>query len=119
MTTQEAYEKIRKWFTRPNAVYGYNEKEVQCQYRANEKARSLRRCAIGCLIPNRMYNVDLEGRPSTEVLERVPSLDGIDPLFVKEVQQTHDRCAVEGRSLSKFLSELDDIARTFELKVVQ
>lgn len=55
MTTQEAYETIRAYFSRPDAVLARGTKG-ECQYRTPDGNA----CAVGCLIPDELYYMEVE-----------------------------------------------------------
>lgn len=126
LTKQEAYEKIRAWFSRPNAVYGMDPQEANCVYRAEQDPHSEIRCAVGCLIPDDIYDPAWEGqtifllsgngRLSTPARELGLREDVVQ--WLETVQVLHDRCANEDFQMRHFLSELDIFAREADLQVV-
>lgn len=130
MTEQEAYNKIRAWFTRPTAKFGYNqnegdEREGMCVYRGNGKAGSRTRCAVGCVLPNELYSPDMEGmafglEPRSPALRRGVSFEAKFPeaasyigeagLFLSMAQEIHDDAANSERSLESFIASFDEFA---------
>ena len=121
MTTQKAYERIRAWFLRPGAVFGFDREEGNCVYRGGSKPYSRVRCAVGCLIPPKNYTDQLEGMgPHQLVIYELPDLfAGINVKFLEQAQTLHDNeaCKVEP-SIPNFIAELDKLARQFKLEVV-
>src|SRR5689334_7826986 len=127
MDTQEAYEKIRNWFSKPIHGFGYDIESDRCLYRAPNGDR----CAIGCLIPDKEYRpkfdkVDDFGSgnqgnimDATEVIERVPSLTNVDVEFLCDAQGIHDRFARDSSddSRKRFIQRLDELALNYDLVV--
>lgn len=129
LTTQEAYEQIRSYFSRPGAVLaksgGY------CQYR-DERGN---KCAVGCLIPDELYDLALDGgiilgeemedNNVAAIINMHPRLkeicDGdteegqLKLRFLTRAQAEHDDHSV--KSVGLFLEELDFLAREFGLKI--
>lgn len=121
MTTQEAYEKMRAWFCKPGRKFGYDAEEKTCRYRAGLNPRSTKRCAVGCLIPNRLYGgVDMECDTPRQIAEDLPGIFGsTDPEFLLQAQNIHDDCAMEGEPMEVFIRLLDALAASWKLNVVQ
>lgn len=119
MTDQQAYEKIRAWFTRPNAVFGWDKETESCVYRGGYKALSRARCAVGCLIPSRRYHSDLEDCDPGIVAREIPELHGVNVSFLEQAQSVHDSLAFKGNEyLSDFIERLDRLAKNYKLEVV-
>lgn len=118
LSKQTAYDRIRKWFTRPNAQFGMDEEGgMSCRYRVNTKdPYDLRRCAIGSLIPPKAYSRDFEGYGPNSALEKAGyELEDRDSMFWMNLQNAHDSNCEEG--MEKFLEALDSLARTHKLDV--
>lgn len=115
MTTQEAYDKMRAWFTKPGAQLAKDERGLCC-YRLNGRRNAKVRCAAGCLIPDRLYDREFEGH-DTDVLYDDPDLASIfgcvDREFLQQAQETHDGA----KTVAEFLSQLDEDAAAFGLEV--
>lgn len=87
MNRQEIFDKVRTHLLTQNAkaMADYGD---SCMYRAPDG----RRCAIGCLIPDEMYNPDFEG----EGIDGLPwalreYLGGVDnDDILQELQNVHD-----------------------------
>lgn len=65
-------------------------------YRGNEG----RKCAIGALIPDEEYSKEFEDIEVRDLLEplQVPSLEGLDPEKLQELQDIHDCFPKEWRA---------------------
>ena len=128
-TTQEVYEHIRAYFSRPEAVLAKGD-NGWCQYRTAEGNK----CAVGCLIPDEMYFqvVDsddsglseqrIEEHPVEEIVEwgqlhdllNGDSDEGRRKLaFLTATQKAHDRHAMDA---ADFVRALDLIGRIYELE---
>lgn len=124
MTTQEAYETMRAYFSRPGATYAYDDGAAMCQYRT----RSGDKCAVGCLIPDELYERRFEdyvaavGLMSLIEAEENHALFAIfadiDLDFLVAAQDAHDKNATrDNANISLFLAELDLVAEYHKLKV--
>jgi len=86
------------------------EKTEVCQYRNT----SGNRCFIGVLIPDELYNEEMESLRVEKLIGQYESLRpylGDDITFLAWIQKLHDRCKVE-----QWLSTLKDYAKGFDLK---
>lgn len=112
MTTQEAYDRIREFFLRPEAELARSGESsfATCYYRKGEVADSPVRCAVGCLIPDEHYSRSFEG-VSVSALDYDFGEVNID--FLEHAQDAHDRAA----SVEEFLSALSSVAHRFGLEV--
>jgi hypothetical protein len=144
MNTQQAYEQIREFFSRPGAVLAWSESAEQCVYREPDaydnpdydpdddqnyewpvtfvyRANSPVRCALGCLIPDELYDPVLEGRGVANILaDNKPLTDyfaGVDQGFLVEAQAEHDAIASSSGLIADFLEALDQIAHDYGLQV--
>lgn len=118
-TIQEAYDRIREWFSRPGAERSLA--DGVCRYRATGKNGEVLKCAMGVLIPDEVYD------PAWEFSLEDPGLDGgqiarkmgwrkrglID--FVEYAQRAHDHSGYGG--VMEFLGRLDNLAQRYGLKV--
>lgn len=122
MTKQTAYNKIRKYFTQPDAELAKT--AFECRYRMETGAihKKVRKCAIGCLIPDKLYGPEMENKSAEALLEQFSDLAlyfGIsDPYeeearFLTQAQKAHDSSA----TVKGFLRKLDALARKNGLKV--
>lgn len=128
--TQEEYEAIREFFSRPNAVLSRErlpstgpEPQYRCYYR-HPKDPTVR-CAIGCRIPDEAYDPHMdEGSGgqglSFDTLTR--NYIAISRLFadcnlnfLDEVQMLHDRESTE--DATHFVTLLDELARKSGLEI--
>lgn len=145
-TTQEVYEFQRAYFSRPGAVlakiiHRYTEEGdpvTSCLYRTQDGNK----CAVGCLIPDSIYDkaiedddspewVDhetigeqIEGNPVDEVVHwpelrellNGESEEGQRKLhFLEQAQQLHDNTAKDAADLVRLL---DVLAHEFHLQLV-
>lgn len=117
MTKQEAYERIRVYFTKPGAQLAQSEDASVCSYKTSDG----RRCAVGCLMPDKLYNRRFENRNICE-LAQLPEaaplfaylgiahgtryVDNDLLVFLSDAQDAHDRAS----SVSDFIRTLDDKA---------
>lgn len=107
MTKQEIFTKVARHLLKQNAQstkLGMN--GLICLYRGPEG----RKCAVGVLIPNRLYSKDLEGITSLDaalrsVLLRV-GIRGPQVNFVHELQVIHDELEP-----AEWLAALTQVAR--------
>jgi hypothetical protein len=127
--TQAAYDKIKRYFSKPGAViaahWDEDEGTDKCDYLGPDGAK----CAIGCLIPAKLYTSDIEGKDGGMALavleQRNPSLfertfGGIDRGFLDEAQLAHDESAGRGdvdECVESFLAKLDQVAFDYGLRV--
>lgn len=117
MTTQEAYEAIREYFSRPDAVLARDE-YGDCLYRTPEGNK----CAVGCLIPDEVYTPDMEGVGIDSLLDcgerpvrpLCQTLAGVDRHFLSAAQESHDGA----EDVESFLADLDWLAQRYGLDVV-
>lgn len=117
MNTQEAYEAIRDYFSRPHAVLAKGVDDFggdECKYR-NESGD---KCAVGCLIPDGIYTPAFEGTALYGLLKKSPLLKGylwdVEPEFLANAQYAHDKLARDARA---FVTTLDLLARAHGLQV--
>jgi hypothetical protein len=119
MTTQEAYEAIRAYFSQPDAEYCVDEHEERCVYRRADG----RKCAVGCLIPDDAYmpEFDRVGYSPAQIKRAIPELRSVSEEFLVKAQNAHDeRAFVSGEpDVSIFIEVLDSLARRYNLRVVQ
>lgn len=129
-TTQEVYEFIRAYFSRPNARLAKVD-GVQCVYRDRIDGA---KCAVGCLISDELYDSprgadydeslgeSIEGNSVDEIVTLSDQLrdllDGNTPEgrkkldFLKRAQYSHDLLSDTAADLVVLL---DDIALDYEL----
>ena len=103
--TQEFYEYVRNYFTQPGADRAISGETGDCVYRtATGQA-----CAVGCAIPDELYDSIIEGRSAKCLIENLahgPSASklpahiwspivqlfaNVDPEFIAAAQDAHDR----------------------------
>lgn len=131
LTKQQAYEKIFRYFSKPDAKLSYVQGVqgvqggAQCVYRAPDGSR----CAVGCILPNRLYRpaMDEESLGADDALTVALGSEWWHEHssfvnFLSDVQLAHDDAAGrESRGepgLSIFLKRLHEIAQEHALKVV-
>lgn len=120
--TQHAYETIHAYFTRPEATRANsfpNDRRdinplVGCFYRdaAGNK------CAFGCLIPDDVYDPEMEGQVAHILLGSRPALRdlfvNVNTEFIRAAQGAHDNAP----DVPTFLSRLYLAAMKYDLKPV-
>lgn len=142
MDTQTAYERIRKFYSKPNTGPGYDLNEGSCAYKVDEKHK----CAFGTLITDKLYRDEMEGKVAHQVIETYPNVARMfmdcDIKFLVAAQRLHDdiadECLVDSRGhliytdefegyvagiddeqfKTQFIPRLDQLAKTFSLNVV-
>ena len=120
MNTYEAYERIKRYFSKPGARLAQQRNEngniLSCEYLAPDGAK----CAVGCLIPKALYTPHIEGLGAGEALyelhEREPKLyeatfGDCNIAFLEAAQQAHD----EARTVEGFLEQLEQEATYYGL----
>lgn len=109
--TQEAYERIRTYFSRPGAELAYSD-EGECCYRTPDGNA----CALGCLLPDELYTAHMEGKNALIIIGRNPAvrtfLANVDPRFLDKAQKHHDNAY----DTADFISTLDLTAEQYGLK---
>lgn len=109
MNKQEVFDKIATHLlTQNSAAYDWG-----CKYRTNDG----RKCAIGCLIPDHLYDSNIEGLSLSgnnrliSILENVlGQLDDIDHKILRDLQDLHDSIHIE-----KWKFNLKIIAKRYNL----
>lgn len=114
MTNQEIFNKVYKHLlTQNKQAVSYNlfygQKNKLCKYRSKNL-----KCAIGCLIPDKLYSKNMEGLSVEELAIEYPEL-GFKKGNIRllgDLQSIHD---LYDPTLWK--QELKDIAKEFKLKI--
>jgi hypothetical protein len=130
MTTQEAYEAIRMYFSQPGAKLAknssFNGTYSQCFYRmpilANGREEvGMLKCAVGCLIPDELYEPDMENIPACEVTiwnrDMKEVFEGVDIDFLAAAQSAHDIATTQ--DTVTFIKQLDTLAEVYDLTPVK
>lgn len=135
MTTQEAYERMRVYFSRPGAKralapgHWTDDDEPVCVYRTPDGDA----CAAGCLIPDELYTPAIErssagvlftgqvpvrnedGAPIPGEAINIPEiaafLADIDVKFLDEAQHLHDRANVSYYKDGDWVEEPNTVTR--------
>lgn len=108
-TPQTAYEAIREFFTRPGAELAAD-KHGNCYYRHPED--SSRRCAVGCLIPDDLYDPTWEGVSAAVLFQQLGGPDFATfeaQAFLDRAQIAHDGA----ETVEDFLVRLDQLGARF------
>jgi hypothetical protein len=126
MNTQQYYETVREYFSQPDAEFGMDKSGNCVLWDPTSNAK----CAVGCAIPNYYYKPELEGFNISTLQEELPSLFGeVQGGFLRKAQSAHDKWAMrlyepglqpdQDRQymMSRFINELDTLARDYGLKV--
>ena len=119
MTKQEIFNKVWKWFITDKHPQS---RDIRgCKYRTKDSA-----CAVGCLIPDELYEPTMEGRGVNGLLMHYPKLQkvlgyDVDLAFLKILQSTHDHYAdvltQPEDFLTKFGRSMAGIAQEHKLKI--
>ena len=87
MTNQEVFDKVLSFLRNQKYISTLS---GQCRYRG----RDGRMCAVGCLIPDNLYDPEMESMPASTVLAMSPELqnlfDGVDERMLMDLQSAHD-----------------------------
>lgn len=100
MTNQEMFDKVtvhlltQNWPSTPKPYYPESrEKDYTCSYRGHMNGGVQLKCAIGCLIPDELYDPKIEGH-GFRGLEQFPALKelfaGVDVNLGDDLQRLHD-----------------------------
>jgi len=94
MNNQEAFDRSAKHLL-TQAIPATNKKGM-CAYRGVNNTK----CAIGALIPDDIYNVDMEGRPVKFLIDNNNAIknlfENVNRYFLRDLQRCHDRAAMDG-----------------------
>ena len=128
---QELYQRVRKYATDARDPFSYDQDAalgVKCRYRGPNDTK----CAIGCVLPDGLYDPDMEGNGIDGLLDGCwPDVtwffDGVDRNMLVEFQSAHDTIAPsyevadleDTKELLRelYLLRLDNIARSYGLTV--
>lgn len=95
MTKQSAFNKVWRWFIRDGHGMSWDvNNDGQCMFRGPRGAK----CAVGVLIPNRLYKKEMEEPNLRGIMVRVPSLKPLGMDFLSELQSCHDAAVEAGYS---------------------
>lgn len=91
MNKQEAFDTVVKHlYSMKGQSLGLIDGEKACAYRGGDGAR----CAIGCLIPDELYEAGMEGLSARRLLQQFAGVkelfDGVDSEFLLDLQLIHD-----------------------------
>ena len=119
MNTQQAYENVRAYFTRPGAelaTVAVEEGALECVYRGDDDPASPLRCAAGSIIPDEEYRPEFEGKSALSIWQAVPTFrdSEIDRHFLTAAQEAHDGSSY----VAQFVGLLDNLAAEFGLEVI-
>ena len=101
---------------------GYD--KIKCNYRSRKGNKRLS-CAIGCLIPNKLYNEDMEGKSVVGIIEKYDSISKyligdnapINKIeLLSALQDVHDLWKANH---SDWKSSLNKVAAKFRLKKIK
>lgn len=112
MDTQEAYETMREFFSRPDAQLAREERStggITCAYRLYMDEGSPLKCAVGCLIPDELYDAKMEESAADELTRDWPTLGFLGDVkrdFLADAQVAHDT----SKTTQEFVEALDSIA---------
>ncbi len=127
MNTQLAYEGMRAYFSRPDAVLAktieiddFGDEAPSCRYRDLDGNA----CAAGCLIPPALYKETFEGTSITALTSTRFTADpelkrffaDTDTTFLSKAQNLHD---CESNDAKHFVEQLDELAADYGLELVE
>ncbi len=95
-TNQELFDRVWQYFVVEGNPPGLTE-SGGCRLRV---PKTKARCAIGLLIPDKLYSWPMEAYTACSLLERNPELSihlGEDAAFLNSLQAAHDVAAIYGR----------------------
>lgn len=115
MNTQEAYEQMRSYFSKPGVQYGIEEDAGQCMYRTPDGNK----CAVGCLIEDENYDTmfDIDVTTPDDLQSIYGMLTDVDAQFMTDAQKLHDQCAFSEQPMWVFIERLDGLAKSLYLTV--
>ena len=94
-----------------------------CMYQIKLEDGTILKCAIGCLIPDHLYEKRFEGRTigrlllENEVDELAAHLDNVDYLLLEDLQAAHDYAGNNKEAVvENFKASLLNVAKTFKLE---
>lgn len=90
-TTQTAFDKISAHLVKQDRRARPSKNIRICQLKTAEGLQ----CAVGCLIPDEDYRIELEQYLVRELVAEVPCLRGLDAQFLRDMQLIHDKENVE------------------------
>ena len=128
MTKQEAYDQIKAYFSRPNAVLARVEEideegnlfTGECFYMDDNGNK----CAVGCLIPEDLYDMNMENKSVDSLIDEDYGLEeffGKENLdsslfrFLSDAQNLHDHKST--KNVSHFLEKLEVLAEDCEILI--
>jgi hypothetical protein len=117
MNKQEIFDKVARHLLRQGEKSSSHGDQMDCMYRGPGKLK----CAIGCLIPDKFYDYDIEGRTiGDDKLDDVLKHCGIrlyvngtptsTNMMLDDLQNTHDSCGVD-----KWRGKLMGIAHRYDV----
>jgi len=109
MTHVELLEDTVKYYSEDTNRRASNENG--CSYRMNKDDGTIAKCALGRLIPDNEYKVDLESKPLIEVIKGCSSLRCYDQEFLIKLQSFHDDddCWIENGLSLRGIMRRDDL----------
>jgi hypothetical protein len=115
VNTQEAYDAIREYFSKPDAILAKSQ-GGRCEYRTAEG----RGCAVGCLIPDGLYDPKMENHVVDTVFMDFPAVgkyfEGVDMNFLLRAQSLHDD---QSDTAFDFVLQLDELAQEYDLELAK
>lgn len=94
MTNQEVFDRVATYLLREQATRSADPITGQCYYRVFEEGKVVNRCAIGALLPDPMYCLEMESFGVDNLMggfEAVAHLFyNVDPGLLTDLQAAHD-----------------------------
>lgn len=110
MTNQEVYDKVKAHLL-TQKTKSYSKSLGICVYKM---ARSTKKCAVGCLLPDDLYEKSMEGTAVENLLRGYPKVKklftGVDVSLLDALQTIHDKEPVK-----KWPHQLEVVATVYGL----
>lgn len=119
LNEQTAFNKVWRHFVVNKGKQSISATKGHCAYRGDAGAR----CAIGVLVPNRIYDKKAEGSTIDFCLNLLPSwkkhFKNVNPHFLRELQYAHDYKSGYARTpfSSTIKQRLKDVAIAWNLTI--
>lgn len=93
---------------------GLGRTNPQCRYRGDNETM----CAVGCLIPDNLYDTDMED-VAVDTLDLFDGAPDLTKKLLMSLQIAHDQCMPEvaGASLAGWESHMRELATTYKLEM--
>lgn len=115
LSLQECFDKVWKHFVIDENPQSIRLSDYRCYYRSPSGIK----CAIGCLIPDEMYNEDMEKTQLLNFQNKWPGLPFhyLDHVIVRDLQRCHDHAVLMNNFTMEVTNNLKDFAIKYNLTV--